>query len=532
MRGRPLKKKKTKGQILSFPLIIRSEANPKIKRTLWYAKKMSNKYLRKFYQRDILEHLSISKVRQSYKILEPESPRKWRSKIPSRVNRGILEISGRILRVVNSRRNLFELMLEKFGDTPDKWSYKKLIAEHKIYVKSQYIQNLSEQAERFYLSNGQYPTDFFQLQTTPKAKAAIISYAPDDGQAILIEKRGNSLFIRLKVLAYEDQECNPEWEWIEFSVPLPSFLSPLEQVAPDLRLDYFHGQLLPVIDYKVEIEGAKEINSPYFLTVDWGIRKLVTICVFDKQGNLICPPFFLSFEPIQAKLLRIRNEIDQLKAKRDKCSTKSDEWKKYNREIAKRWRKFRAIQKQLAHLASNVIVLIAQLYHCSEIYVEWLKTLKSKNFSAKLNWVINTTVREAIYEKVAYKAKLTGIKFKRPLSPYGTSQYCPRCGKKGIHTKSPNHWQEIKSGGWFRCPCCGYNADRDYVACCNLARKVLYGNLNDTDKGIAYMAKPISDSLFRQSKLPRERLFRNLSGWKEVISLQPQKNFSGRPLRL
>ena len=92
-----------------------------------------------------------------------------------------------------------------------------------------------------------------------------------------------------------------------------------------------------------------------------GIRKLVTICVFDKQGNLICPPFFLSFEPIQAKLLRIRNEIDQLKAKRDKCSTKSDEWKKYNREIAKRWRKFRAIQKQLAHLASNVIVLIAQL---------------------------------------------------------------------------------------------------------------------------------------------------------------------------
>ena len=194
MRGRPLKKKKTKGQILSFPLVIRSEANPKIKRTLWYAKKMSNKYLRKFYQRDILEHLSISKVRQSYKILEPESPRKWRSKIPSRVNRGILEISGRILRVVNSRRNLFELMLEKFGDTPDKWSYKKLIAEHKIYVKSQYIQNLSEQAERFYLSNGQYPTDFFQLQTTPKAKAAIISYAPDDGQAILIEKRGNSFF--------------------------------------------------------------------------------------------------------------------------------------------------------------------------------------------------------------------------------------------------------------------------------------------------------------------------------------------------
>ena len=64
-----MKKKKTKGQILSFPLVIRNEANPKIKRTLWYAKKMSNKYLRKFYQRDILEHLSISKVEM---VITPE----------------------------------------------------------------------------------------------------------------------------------------------------------------------------------------------------------------------------------------------------------------------------------------------------------------------------------------------------------------------------------------------------------------------------------------------------------------------------
>jgi transposase len=310
-------------------------------------------------------------------------------------------------------------------------------------------------------------------------------------------------------------------------VPLPEFLQPCAALKPDLRLANIHGELLPVLDYKVQIQGAKKKSSPYFLTVDWGIRKLLTVCVFDKDGNQVCPPIFLNFEPIQQKLLRIRKEIDELKAQRDSLPKHSSLWKKYNKEIARRWRKFRAIQKELAHLAANVIVLIAQIYNCSAIYTEWLKSLKSTKYSRRLNWLINTTVRQAIYDLVAYKAALVGIELKRPVQPYGTSQYCPRCGKKGIHTKSAHDKQEFNAGGWFFCPSCGFNADRDYVACCNLARKVLYGNLRDLDKGISYTAIPISDSLFRQSKLPRERLHRHLNGWKEVISLTPQRHFCG-----
>ena len=236
----------------------------------------------------------------------------------------------------------------------------------------------------------------------------------------------------------------------------------------------------------------------------------------------------IKFDEIQEKLLRIRSEIDRLKSLRDSLPKRNTLWKKYNREIAKRWRKFRAIQHQLAHLASNVIVAVAEIYHCSEIYVEWLKSLKSHLFSPTLNWIINTTVREAIYEKVAYKAKLMGIELKRPLQPWGTSQYCPRCGNKGYHTKAPNCAEKLASGSWFVCPCCGYNADRDYVACLNLARKALYGSLTDRTKRIAYMTNPHPDPLFRQGiALPRERLRRNLHGWKEVITLTPQKFFCG-----
>ena len=523
-------KKKKLGQTLSYPLAIRSEANRKIIRTLLYAQAVTKKYLRNFYQKDTLDLLSDG-MKKAYKLLEPLTPSPWYSRIPSRINRGILEVAGRILRTVNARRNLFDLLVQTFGQSPDTWSYKKLIEKHQIYIKSQYITNIAEQTENFFLAQDEYPQDFLQLQTAPTLHEPMITYAPDDGQAIRVEKNADHLDISLKVLADGASKSKPEWEWVKIAVPLPPFVRPCPALAPDLRLANIHGQLLPVLDYKIQIEGAKKKNTPYFLTVDWGVRKLITLCVFDREGQQICPPIFLQFEPVQKKLLRIRNEIDHIKAQRDSLPGKSSLWKKYNQEIAKRWRKFRAVQKEMAHLASNVIVLIAQIYNCSEIYVEWLKSLKSHKYSHCLNWLINTTVREAIYTKVAYKANLVGIVLKRPVQPYGTSQYCPRCGKQGIHTKSPNLKDELKSGGWFLCLSCGFNADRDYVACCNLARKVLYGNLRDLSKGIAYTASPISESLFRQSKLPRnlfprERLRRHLSGWNEV-SLTPQSHFCG-----
>ena len=512
--------------MLSYPLAIRSEVNSKIIRTLQYLQPVTKKYLRRFYEKDTLDLLSQSS-KKAYKILESMTPPRSKTRLPSRVNRGILEVSGRILRTINARRDLFDLLVQTFGPDPSRWSYKKLIQKHQVYIKSQYITNLAEQVENFFHCRDEYPVDFMQLQSHPILHNPMISYAPDDGQAIRLEKNNGHLEIHLKVIADESGQSKPQWEWIKISVPLPGFLIPCDVVAPDLRLVNIHGELLPVFDYKIQIDGASKKNTPYFLTVDWGTRKLLTLCVFDKQGNQICPPVFLKFEPVQKKLLRIRTEIDRLKARRDALPKNSTLWKKYNKAIAQRWRKFKAVQKELAHLASNVIVIVAQLYDCSEIYVEWLKTLKSQKYSHLLNWIINTTVREAIYEKVAYKARLVGIELKRPLQPYGTSQYCPRCGKKGIHTKSPDNNEEIKSGGWFRCPSCGYNADRDYVACCNLARKALYGNLRDLTKVIAYKAKAISESLFRQSKLPRERLHRHLSGWKEVVSLTPQRFFCG-----
>jgi len=507
-------KNKKKWQTLCYPIPIKTNTK-KIADMLELVKQASNKYLRKYCNEEILNSLEQG-TKRAYKILEDKIINE--QKLPSRINRGALEITGRTLRGFNDRKTLYELLLKVEPD-PNKWDYKKLIKQEQIYKKSQYVVNLKEQMLNFIAKN-EFPENYFQLQKPPKIKNAIITYAPDDGQAIKIEQNKQGVSIKIKVINKEDDKV--KWEWIEIKLQLPENLRNVKLVAPDLRWDCIHDQWLPVLDYKIEVPCQDEQKPQCFLTVDWGIRKIITIGIFDKQGRQITTPIFLKFEPIQKKLLRIRKEIDYLKVKRDILQKNSSLWRKYNREIARRWRKYRAINKSLAHLTANVIVLIAKIYN-AEVYFEWLKSLRSKNKSKKLNWLINSTIRQVIYDNVHYKAKLLGVKVNKPLPPAYTSQYCPRCGKKGHHIKAPDCKDQIsKKYGWFVCQHCGFNADRDYVGCCNLARKVLYGNsFKNLSKGVVYQKTPISGLLFCQSSsLLGKQLFHNLKGWKKSVFLK------------
>lgn len=508
-----------KKEILCYPLPIRTEKEKLIK-TLFIFQKITNEYLQKLYKEDILISLKNNKLK-SYKILEQIEKRP--KYIASRINRCILESCGRILRSVNERKELFEILIN-FSKDPKQWNYQKLIKEKNIYKKAFYIENLKEQTLRFMKEKGKLPLNFFELQKCPTMKKPIITYAPDDGQAIQMKINEKKLELKLKVPKLDEADEIIGWEWIKIFVPLPANLHNSIPVSPDIRLKYIHGKLLPVIDYKIEVPIQEVIKTEYFITVDWGTRKLLTICIFDKNGNQISTPIFLKFTPLRNKLEKIRKNIDDIKSKRDKISKKSALFKKYNKKIAQLWRKFRAINKALSHLAANVIIAIAKLYNCSEIYVENLKGLKSKKSNKDLNWIINTTVRQAIYSKVEYKASIEGIAFKRPVHASYTSQYCPRCGEKGHHVKSPNHNEEFKSGSWFVCNNCKYQADRDYVATCNLARKVLYGNSLKKSKCISYKKckSLISQLLFRESNFPvRKKLRSNLIGWHKSLSLAP-----------
>ncbi|MGB9886502.1 MAG: RNA-guided endonuclease InsQ/TnpB family protein [Moorellales bacterium] len=230
------------------------------------------------------------------------------------------------------------------------------------------------------------------------------------------------------------------------------------------------GELIALLDVKVEVPEEEPSGDPgRGLAVDWGLKKLVTCTVVSKEGQLT-PPFFVFWKRLKAKLFRIREDIKRLQELRDRHESGSAEWKAYNRRIAAAWQKYHRVQHALAHAVSTVLVLLARVFGCRRIFVEWLITLRGKKGRSRdLNWWLTTAVRGLLFRLLKYKAKLLGMRvFMVP--PGGTSQVCPRCLGTGKHVISPKDKTEKDSGSWFVCPSCGWQADRDYAGSLNIAR--------------------------------------------------------------
>ena len=70
-------------------------------------------------------------------------------------------------------------------------------------------------------------------------------------------------------------------------------------------------------------------------------------------------------------------------------------------------------------------------------------------------------------ETIEFKAKIEGIPVIK-VSPKGTSTKCPICQSK------------LRENGYRRlkCPSCGFEGDRDYIASLNLKMKALSGGLD------------------------------------------------------
>lgn len=478
----------------------------------------ADEYLEFAYENKLYDILEKSKSKHAYKVLEPVFSvlLTKTNYIPSRINRGILEIVGRTLRSLKTRKDVFEL-LNSLADDPKQWNG-KLLKKHGVFANLEYVKNIKQQVVNYKRKHGKLPLDFYQLQKPAKLKTQILTYAPDDGQAIQMESLENQIQLKLKLLTKDDK-----WMWRKTTITLPSFLQNKQIAAPDIRVDCIHGHWLPVLDFKITLAKPPKIDSNRFLTVDWGINKLVTCCVFDYNGTQLSQPIFQHFRPIQRKLANIRKDIDRIKHHRDLLKTQCSLFQKYNREIAKRWRKISAINQELSHLTANVLVFIAQMYGCRSIYCELLKSLKSRDKSKKLNYLINSTVRQSIYSKVEYKAALSGIKLQKPVNPAGTSSTCPKCSHKGVHVRaSDRNTRKRASLPWFYCLKCKFNADRDYVATLNIARKVIYKkNLKHlSQKAIVYKKIGLPDKLFCQDAFAtRKSCCCFLKGWNASVFL-------------
>src|SRR5216683_873596 len=182
---------------------------------------------------------------------------------------------------------------------------------------------------------------------------------------------------------------------------------------------------------------------------------LLTAAALDEHNEQVGRPFFLNTGGFDGRQARTRRQIDELKKKVARYEQERDAledthakgaWYNqrlalYRREIDRCWRKYEQRNRALAHLASNVLLLLARVHGCSLLSMESLKTLKSTGRGRGVrgrwrNYRNNATIRGEIWGLLRYKCHLLGLRF-RSERPRGTSHTCPRCGKPAETYRSP-----------------------------------------------------------------------------------------------
>jgi len=427
------------------------------------------------------------------------------------------EQAGRILREQAARKKQFDLilpLLEQGMLLPQ--TEKKRAGKNRPAIKAALarlseedsdggsaveLQSLIEQACNFYLTHGCFPDTYEEMQAVPVQKGGILPYAGDDGG-----EKGQAYRLRIDVegrccyFAFRAPDQTGSWpaSWTEpqLRLPLPppvvEHLQSGEELAPTLREQALpDGTRYAVLDFMVEVPVAPLPDPKRVRRVlgwDWGVRTLVTATVLDLSGNRLSPPLFLDTGGFDGRQAHTRRHIDRLKSKVAKLEARRDQFPVgdkrrapsesklvvLRREIACCWRKYEARNNDLAHLAANILILLAAVWEAELISGESLKSLKSegRGRGARGRWVHwrnNSQIRGALWRTLRYKCHLSGLHLAWQ-HPRGTTHTCPQCGHPANTYASPAlDAPVLDAGPWLRCFACGWNGARDYAAAINIA---------------------------------------------------------------
>ena len=362
------------------------------------------------------------------------------------------------------------------------------------------LQNVVEQACNYFFQQDRFPSDYEELQPVPLLKVGMLTYAGDDGR-----EKGQAYRLAMDVDAgvarfrfrYPDEAGVWRWRTVDTIIPLPDCLKERllhgELMAPTLREERrADGERFAVLDFIIQVE--KEALPAWeqverVLGADWGVHSLLTVTAVDEHAHQVGRPFFLDTGSFDGKQARTRRQIDELKKKVARYEQERDAlpidhpkraWYQerltlYRREVERCWRKYEQRNRALAHLASNVLLLLARVHGCTLLSMESLKTLKTTGRGRGVrgrwrNYCNNATIRGEIWRLLRYKCHLVGLRF-QTCPPRGTSHTCPQCGKPAKTYRAPDQRGEaVKWGRWMWCEACGFNGDRDYCASLNIAR--------------------------------------------------------------
>jgi putative transposase len=264
------------------------------------------------------------------------------------------------------------------------------------------LQNVIEQACNYFFQQDRFPASYEELQPIPLLRVGMLTYAGDDGR-----EKGQAYRLSLDLEAgvarfrfrYPDETGVWRWRQTDTIIALPGCLQDRlrtgDLLAPTLREERrADGERFAVLDFTVEVEtealpdwdGVGRV-----LGADWGVHTLLTATAVDETSSQVGRPFFLNTGGFDGRQARTRRQIDELKKKaarfdKDQVALESSHPKRgwytqrlaiYRREIDRCWRKYERRNRALAHLASNVLLLLCRLHDCRLLSMESLKTLKS-----------------------------------------------------------------------------------------------------------------------------------------------------------
>jgi putative transposase len=478
------------------------------------------------------------------------------------------ETVGRILRQQAERKKAFELVLpilcdgfirpqtEKRPAGKNRSAIKEAVTSLQTSLQEDEtgfvaLQNVIEQACNFFFRTDRFPSSYEELQPLPFLKVGMLTYAGDDGGA-----KGQAYRLALDLEAgvarfrfrYPDEAAIWRWRKVETIIPLPDRVKERcacgELMAPTLREEQrADGSRIAVLDFIIEVEKAdlpawEDIER--VLGADWGVHTLLTATAVDEHSEQVGRPFFLNTGGFDGRQARTRRQIDELKKKVAKGEEQRDAlppddpkhlWFNqklalWRREIDRCWRKYEQRNRALAHLASNVLLLLCQVYGCSLLAMECLKTLKSTGRGRGVrgkwrNYRNNSTIRGEIWKLLRYKCHLIGLRF-HTQQPRSTSHTCPHCGQPAKTYRSPSDRREaVKWGRWMSCENCHYNGDRDYCASVNIARL-----------GVAYLLQMKQTGKARSCSMTDPRVKPvSYTGAGAVLLLPPTGNHPARHVR-
>ncbi|HEY4385267.1 MAG TPA: transposase, partial [Ktedonobacteraceae bacterium] len=364
----------------------------------------------------------------------PHGDRQWRCES---------EVVGRLLRQQAERKKAFKLILPILSDgfirprsekrPADKNRpaikeaitalQKSLDEEETSFVL---LQNVVEQACNFFFQHDRFPSFYEELQLVPRLQVGMLTYTGDDGgvkgQAYRLALDLDAGVARFR-FRYPDEAGTWQWRKVDTIMALPECLKERlphgQLMAPTLREECrADGQRFAVLDFIIEVkkEALPEWqNVERVLGADWGIHSLLTATAVDEHNGQVGKPFFVNTGSFDGRQARTRRQIDELKKKVVRFEQERDALPKEHakrawyhrrlafsrREIDRCWHKYEQRNRALAHLASNVLLLLARVHGCSLLSMESLKTLKSTGRGKGVrgrwrNYRNNTTIRGEI----------------------------------------------------------------------------------------------------------------------------------------